>query len=196
MLIAEIFGLIGGTLGIAQGLPQAIKIRKSGHIQGVSRWMWIFTFASYTSWMTYGFVIDSLSIVATNALAVLVCASVVDAIFLGTSKARLSLLSALILIPLVFLLVPPLAREAILLFFIFSRVPQVITSFKNRKSDAHSAVSLQSLLLMGGSLGCWEIFAILKSEDFVVLTSTIAIILNFLIVYFEVQSSRLRKLTL
>ena len=71
MSLAEWFGFLGGTLGIAQGVPQVVRIVRLGHGHGLSWASRLMMLSSSMAWMSYGIRVESPSIIVTNLVSLL-----------------------------------------------------------------------------------------------------------------------------
>ena len=80
LVLGEISGFIGGTIGIAQGIPQVLRIRRLGHADGVSLSPWILLCVQFAAWFGFGIKVGSPAIYVTNFLTLITSLLVVIAI--------------------------------------------------------------------------------------------------------------------
>jgi len=66
----EIVGIAAGALSCTTFLPQVIKTYKSKSAKDVSLFMFIIAAVSTFLWLIYGLLIDSFSLIFTNAIVV------------------------------------------------------------------------------------------------------------------------------
>jgi MtN3 and saliva related transmembrane protein len=71
MLIAKIFGLLGGAGTTISFIPQVYKIYNSNSNEGVSLYMLAIHFSGVTSWIIYGFLIDNSIVLAYNSITLI-----------------------------------------------------------------------------------------------------------------------------
>ena len=79
-IIAEVFGAIGGALGMVQGVPQAWRIYRLNTGYGVSLSAWLLMLYRMAAWMGYGFLVSLPSVFVTNAIGAFTSALVVVAL--------------------------------------------------------------------------------------------------------------------
>ena len=68
----EIVGFTAGTIGTLAFLPQAYKIQKTNNTDGLSEATTLFFIAALALWLTYGVLMDSPSLIATNVFQIIV----------------------------------------------------------------------------------------------------------------------------
>ncbi|CAN2245050.1 hypothetical protein [Candidatus Planktophila dulcis] len=194
MISAEVVGFIAGGIGMFFGLPQALRVRRLGHGRGVSLISWLFLFGTATCWASYGFAINSPSVLLTNIGAALVNASVIMAIIKNNLKSIVllsiyaSALSALILN------LPSAVVSTILILVVFAQTPQIVRSYKNLHAGAHTAVSISALSVSSISIALWFIYALLADVSLILLSASIAVSLNISVIVLELIGKRRRAL--
>lgn len=190
MNIAEIFGFIGGGVGIFFGIPQVLRIRREGHSNGINVIAWILLFCVSTSWSAYGFSISAPSVFLTNTGGALVNGSVVYALLNNRAKS-IPLISALVLcIWAAILLLPPAVVSTILVIFVFAQAPQIRDSFRSYRSKTPTVVSLPSMRVASFSMTCWGIYAVLADVPLILYTTYIALSINLTIQALEMLNRR------
>lgn len=181
----EILGFIGGGLGIFVGVPQSLQVRRLGHGKGVSLVSWTLMFAMYCSWAFYGLRIGSPSTAIMNTITLAVTTSVVVALVGNLPKAIAMLIGLVALDALIILKLPEAIVSALLIVSVFSQMPQVLKSYRNKRDSVRSAVSLQTLQIGITSVFFWITYAWFKHITVMVITSFIAITLSSTILYLE-----------
>jgi uncharacterized protein with PQ loop repeat len=174
-LIAEILGFLGGTIGILQGVPQALRIRRLGHAEGVSLSHWYFMATQFAAWVGFGLRVDSPAIWVTNALTFATSAAVIFGIQSSKLKAgTYSLLLAAAAATFTWF-GPGLLVDWFLIALVASRLPQLIRTFRNRKTADPTAVSISSLAISLASMAFWFAYAIINANTLVIITTIIAV---------------------
>ncbi len=64
-----ILGLVGGTLTTVSFLPQVFKTWRSRSAKDVSLWMFLILSLGIVMWIIYGFLIDSIPVIAANIVS-------------------------------------------------------------------------------------------------------------------------------
>jgi uncharacterized protein with PQ loop repeat len=188
-IIGEICGFIGGTIGIAQGLPQVIRIRRLGHSNGVVLSPWILMCFMFAAWVGFGFKTASPAIWVTNALTFVTTSMVVFAIR-GKVVSTSGLLLAIAAGASAFVFFGPEAiANAVLVALTGSRIPQLIKTWLNRKSVVVTAVSVPALTIAMASISFWMAYAILRENALVIATSCIAISVSLATAILETRIS-------
>jgi len=173
--IGELCGFIGGTIGIAQGLPQVFRIRRLGHSNGVVLSPWILMCIMFAAWVGFGLRSGSPAIYVTNALTFLTTSLVVLSIR-GKAFSTVALLVGIAAAASMFVVYgPELLTNVVLVALTGSRIPQLIKTWINRKSAVVTAVSIPALSIAMVSVGFWMAFAILEQNYMVIGTSCVAI---------------------
>ena len=189
MVSPEVLGFIGGGLSAIQGAPQARRVRSLGHGVGVSLATWVLTFFVNVTWLGYGVLNSSPSIVISNLAGALVSGSVIAALVPATPAILKMVPSAIGVVAAVQVL-PVALVSAVLVGLTASRTPQLLHSIRSRKVGHESAVSLQSLAIGTVALLCWGAFAIMTQRPLMMLTTTIALTLTLSIALFETLGAR------
>jgi uncharacterized protein with PQ loop repeat len=174
-IIGEICGFIGGTIGIAQGLPQVLRIRRLGHSNGVVLSPWILMCFMFAAWVGFGLKTASPAIWVTNALTFITTSMVVFAIR-GKAISTVALLIAIAAGASMFVFYgPEILTNAVLVALTGSRIPQLIKTWLNRKTVQITAVSVPALTIAMASISFWMAYAILLGNPLVIATSCVAI---------------------
>lgn len=174
-VLAEILGFMGGTIGILQGVPQALRIRRLGHADGVSLSHWYFLTTQFAAWVGFGLRVDSPAIWVTNALTFATSAAVIFGIQSSKLKAgAYSLLLATAAATFTWF-GPGLLVDWFLIAMVASRLPQLIRTFRNRKTADPTAVSISSLAISLASMAFWFAYAIINANTLVIITTIIAV---------------------
>lgn len=174
-IIAEILGFMGGTIGILQGVPQALRIRRLGHADGVSLSHWYFMATQFAAWVGFGLRVDSPAIWVTNALTFATSAAVIFGIQSSKLKAgAYSLLLATAAATFTWF-GPGLLVDWFLIAMVASRLPQLVRTFRNRKTADPTAVSISSLAISLASMAFWFAYAIINVNTLVIITTIIAV---------------------
>ena len=194
MFSIEIFGFIGGALGIFFGLPQALRIRRLGHGRGLSLISWLLQLGVATSWATYGFDKNSPSLLATNMAAALINASVVWVILQNRLRSILAITTLVAGVAGLVLTLPASIASVLLISLVFAQSPQVFKSFKNIKIGKESAVSVVAMSVSALSGIFWIIYAVNIADPLLVLCNAIVLLNNILIIVLEIIGKRSRAL--
>jgi uncharacterized protein with PQ loop repeat len=194
MFSIEIFGFIGGALGIFFGLPQALRIRRLGHGRGLSLISWLLQLGVATSWATYGFDKNSPSLLATNMAAALINASVVWVILQNRLRSILTITTLVVGVAGLVLTLPESIASVLLISLVFAQSPQVFKSFKNIKIGKESAVSVVAMSVSALSGIFWIIYAVNIADPLLVLCNAIVLLNNILIIVLEIIGKRSRAL--
>ncbi len=194
MFSIEIFGFIGGALGIFFGLPQALRIRRLGHGRGLSLISWLLQLGVATSWATYGFDKNSPSLLATNMAAALINASVVWVILQNRLRSLLTITTLVAGVAGLVLTLPASIASVLLISLVFAQSPQVFKSLKNIKIGKESAVSVVAMSVSALSGIFWIIYAVNIADPLLVLCNAIVLLNNILIIVLEIIGKRSRAL--
>ena len=194
MFSIEIFGFIGGALGIFFGLPQALRVRRLGHGRGVSLISWLLQLGVATSWAAYGFDKNSPSLLATNMAAGIINASVVWAILDNRLRATFAIATLVAVVACLVLTLPTGLASALLISLVFAQSPQVYKSFKNIRIGKESAVSVVAMSVSAMSGIFWIIYAVKISDSLLVLCNAIVLSNNIAIIALEIVGKRSRAL--
>lgn len=191
MLLAEVFGFAAAAFGIAQGIPQARRVRALGHSRGVSLATWLMMMASSAAWLGYGIRTASPSLMVSTVATGFINAGVALAVAGSTRslRVRLAVVAGVFVVGAVVL--PTWIVSPVLFFFTFSRIPQIVRSWKSRRTGtADTAVSMSSTMLGVACLLCWEVYSILLMSVTLVGTTTIALATNLTVAWLEFSNRR------
>lgn len=187
--VAELFGFIAAALGVIQAWPQARRVRALGHSQGVSQVMWMMMAVSSACWLGFGLRESSPSLVASTVASGFMNMNVVVAIN-GRPRhviPRMVPLLAAALFGVWFL--PAVVTTPVLFAFTLSRVPQMIRSWRSRKSGiAETAVSPGWLALGFACLVSWEVYSVLLRDAVLIGTTTAAMVSNMVVAWLELTN--------
>lgn len=176
--LGEGFGLAGGTLGTVVAIPQVIRIRKVGHSDGVSLLPYFLLCITYSAWFTYGVILESPSLVISNVLTYITGALVILAIR-GNNLKSYGYMAGISAVTVAFVIFSPeVVVQGLLVVLTFSRLPQLIVSWRNRKRDTATAVSLGSLFLALTGASLWMAYSFLTEHPFFIVTTSLAIALS------------------
>ena len=194
MFSIEIFGFIGGALGIFFGLPQALRIRRLGHGRGLSLISWLLQLGVATSWATYGFDKNSPSLLATNMAAAIINASVVWVILDNRLRSIFTITTLVAGVAGLVLMLPASIASVLLISLVFAQSPQVFKSYKNIKIGKESAVSVVAMSVSALSGIFWIIYAANIADPLLVLCNAIVLLNNIVIIVLEIIGKRSRAL--
>lgn len=172
--LGEISGFIGGTIGIAQGLPQVRRIRALGHSDGVALSPWVLLCVQFAAWFGFGIKVGSPAIYVTNFLTLVTSVLVVIAIR-QKIWSSIGAIAALGSVAAVFVIYGPGPLvDVVMVLFTASRIPQLIRTWQNRNRVQVTAVSISALSISLTSMFFWFMFAILTGNSLVVFTTILA----------------------
>lgn len=175
--IGEACGLAGGSLGTIVAVPQVLRIRKVGHSDGVSLLPYLLLCVTYSAWFTYGLILGSPSLIISNVLTYITGALVIVAIR-GNNWSSYGIMAAISALTIAFVhFSPEVIVQGLLVLLTFSRLPQLIVSWNNRKRETATAVSLHSLFLSLTGASLWMAYSFLTEHPFFILTTSLAIAL-------------------
>lgn len=182
---------MGGALGIAQGVPQVVRLRRLGHGRGLSWASRLMMLSSSMAWMSYGIRVESPSIIVTNLISLLLEVYVVvllAGVSVSTVATSFAILAASLAVPLVL----PLGVVSVVMFaFTTSRVPQIVRSYRSRRAGLQqSAVSMGSLVTSMVSLVCWMTFSVLSHRYLLIGTTSSAMSITLAVAYLERSTPR------
>jgi uncharacterized protein with PQ loop repeat len=184
----EIFGFLGGAIGVSAGLPQVYKILKLKHAQGLNRTSWILIFTGTIAWAAYGVRIDSISAITTNVVAGVINGFILFKILAHFIRFFIPIHAALIFY--IVLNIPEVVLTIVLIGFTFAQFPQVLNSVDHYRRDRASAVSLATISASLVSFTCWATYGVISSLATVWITSSIGFILSFFILILEAPALR------
>lgn len=186
MLLAEVFGFIAAALGVMQGLPQARRVKSLGHSRGVSLAMWMLMTSSSAAWLGYGIRTGSPSLIVSTVATGLINARVVLAITDDARRVVPRILAAFLVVVAVAAVGPLWVVNPALFAFTLSRVPQIIRSWRSRRTGLESsAVSVGSIALSMGCLLSWEVYSVLLRSPTLIGTTTMALMTNIVVAWLE-----------
>ncbi len=191
VLLAEVFGFAAAAFGIAQGVPQARRVRSLGHSRGVSLATWLMMTASSAAWLGYGIRTASPSLVASTVATGFINASVALAVAgtVRSLRSRMTVVATVFIVGAVVL--PNWIVSPVLFFFTFSRLPQIARSWKSRRTGVgETAVSMSSIALGVACLLCWEVYSVLLQSPTLIGTTTIALATNLAVAWLEISNRR------
>lgn len=173
--IGELCGFAGGALGTVVAIPQVVRIRRIGHSEGVALLPYLLLCITFTAWFTYGLMLKSPSLVVSNVLTYITGALVILAIR-GNKPSSYAIMAGISAATAVLVLsTPDFVVKSLLVVLTFSRLPQLIVSWRNRKRESATAVSLSSLLVALTGAMLWMAYSFLTERSFFILTTSLAI---------------------
>jgi len=194
--LGEACGLAGGALGTIMGIPQVLRIRKIGHSEGVALLPWLLLCITYSAWFTYGVQLLSPALIISNLLTYIVGAFVITAIR-GNKFSSYAIMAAISAVTVLFVTTAPEALvQALLIVMTFSRLPQLLVSWKNRNRNEATAISLGSLLISLTGAMLWMAYSFLTEHPFFIVTTSLAIGLSLTTFLIEWRISARAKLTM
>jgi uncharacterized protein with PQ loop repeat len=183
--IGEIFGFIGGAIGVATALPQVLRIRKLGHADGLALSPWVLMIIQFAAWTAFGLKVSSPSILFANLLTFFTTALVVVAIVGNKALNWLLICVTGLAIGLFVFYGPGLLVDWAMIVLTGSRLPQLIQTWFNRASVKPTAVSIPSLIVALVSMLFWMAFALLTENSLVTTTTAVAITITVLTAVLE-----------
>jgi uncharacterized protein with PQ loop repeat len=188
--LAEIFGFIAGGIGVIQGLPQMLRIRKLGHADGLELSTWLLMCVQFAAWSGYGVAINSPAIWVTNVLTFATTALVVLAIS-GQRIGSYALIFALGLSGFFFVIIAPeWISNVALTAFTASRLPQLVRTFINRNRTSATAVSLSALSITIASVVFWMAYSVLKNNTLTIVTTLVALVITIATAALELRIAK------
>ena len=184
----ELFGFLGGAIGVGAGLPQVYKILKLKHAEGLNLSSWMLIFSGSTAWAGYGVRIDSISAVTTNVIAGFINSFILFKIMTHPIRFLIPLYATFLYFSV--LTIPESLLSTFLIGLTFAQLPQVISSMENYRRNRKSAVSIGTVSAALASYLCWATYGFLSGLPTVWLTSGIGFTLSFLILILEVSVLR------
>jgi len=191
--LGEAFGFAGGIIGIATGLPQAIRIRKQGHHDGLALSPWILMLATFAAYTAYGLLQSSPAIWVCNLLTFFTTALVVTAVKGNGFKVWALILLGGLASAVLIITLPPVLSNIALLILTANRLPQLVRTWLNRHTAMVSAVSISSLVVAFTSMACWGLYAIFTGNNFIMLTTSVAMLITIATTLLEAHIARLAK---
>jgi uncharacterized protein with PQ loop repeat len=191
--LGEIFGFAGGIIGIATGLPQAFRIRRQGHHDGLVLSPWILMLATFAAYTAYGLLQKSPAIWVCNLLTFFTTALVITAVKGNGFKVWVLIIVGGLASAGLIVALPPVLSNIALLILTANRLPQLFRTWMNRRTAMVSAVSISSLAVAVASMTCWGLYAILTGNNFIVLTTSVAMTITLATTFLEAHIARLAK---
>jgi uncharacterized protein with PQ loop repeat len=188
--IGEIFGFIGGFIGIATGLPQMLRIRRLGHANGLELSPWLLMLVLFGAWTSFGFKVASPSIMVANLLTFFTTALVVVAITGNTFKSWSLILLIGAAAGLFVFYGPVVLVNLVLVLLTAARLPQLIRTWLNRATAKVTAVSIPSLVVALTSMVFWMGFAVLTENGLVVVSTTVSLAITLLTALVELKIAK------
>lgn len=173
--LGEICGFIGGTIGVATGIPQSLRVRKLGHTDGLEISPWILMCIGFAAWTAFGLTHNSPAIWIFNAMTFVTTALVVIAIRGNKFSTYLQLFIIAAATGAFVTFAPGWLVDIVMIATTLSRVPQLIRTWINRARVKPTAVSISSLAVALSSMLFWLAFAFLTENSLVVVTTFCAI---------------------
>ena len=75
----ELYGLVAAVLTTSGFVPQVFKTLKTRSVKDISLTMYLILFVGMLFWLTYGFLIQSMSIILANIISVLLVLTLIMA---------------------------------------------------------------------------------------------------------------------
>lgn len=188
--IGEIFGFIGGFIGIATGLPQMLRIRRLGHADGLELSPWLLMLVLFAAWTSFGFKAASPSIMVANLLTFFTTALVVVAIKGNTFKSWSLILLIGAAAGLFVFYGPVVLVNLVLVLLTGARLPQLIRTWLNRATAKVTAVSIPSLVVALTSMFFWMGFALLTENGLVVVSTSVSLAITLLTALVELRIAK------
>lgn len=186
----EILGFIAGAIGVYMAVPQARQIRKLGHGEGVSLTYWAVLLFVSASWMGYGLLLGSPSIIVSNILGFTTTSLVVTALLRRGWWLWPALYLGGALWVWLFSLLPIAVITVVLVGMTFNRLPQIIRSIRNLRLGISTAVSLRSQFYLLTAMVLWEVYSVLANSASLVITTTTGLTLTLTVILLEIAVRR------
>lgn len=191
MNISESLGFLAGAIGIGSSLPQIVKIRRTKKVEGLSKVTWLLAFFFSSIWLGYGLSINSPSQDATNGLSTLFASVVLYYIFADNKKILLLLPLIFFSVILIAINIPSKDLPPLLFLSVGTNIAQAIKSYKSKKYNRYSAVSIHMLVLSLLASTLWIGYAVVGGhKEIVIITSGWSVFLTTLILVFELSRRR------
>jgi uncharacterized protein with PQ loop repeat len=186
--MVELFGFLGGAIGVGAGLPQIYKILKLKHAQGLNRTAWILIFTATIAWTGYGVRIDSVSAITSNTIAAVINGFILFKVLSHYIRFFIPVYATFIYFSV--LNMPEIVLTIFLICFTFAQAPQVRNSIHHYRTNKASAVSLATISAALVSYTCWATYGFLSNLPTVWITSIIGFTLSFSILILEASGLR------
>ncbi|MEN9989754.1 MAG: hypothetical protein RL508_733 [Actinomycetota bacterium] len=193
-VIAEIFGFIGGAIGVATGVPQMMRIRRLGHSDGLALSPWILMYVQFAAWTGFGLRVGSPAIWVANLLTFFTTALVVTAVKGNSVKNWLVILGAGAVTGVAVFYGPIVVVNWAMIVLTASRLPQLIRTWINRATVKPTAVSVSSLLIAVSSMACWGVYSVLNQNAVVMATTAVALSITLATALLESRIARRAQL--
>lgn len=191
--LGELLGFIGGIIGIAIGVPQMLRIRKQGNSEGLALSPWIMMLATYSAFTAYGIMQNSPALWVCNFLTFVTSALVITAVKGNGFKIWLAMIAGGFASALIIISLPEVLSNIALVILSANRLPQLVRTWRNRHHPIVSAVSLSSLVVTLISLSFWEMYALFSDHKFILVTTTVPIVVTVLTAALESHMARLAR---
>jgi uncharacterized protein with PQ loop repeat len=196
----EYVGMAGGAIGLSLSVPQSLRIRKTGHTDGVSFLTWAVFYLVYASWLAYGFRTSLPSQIFTNSLAFLFATPLV-AWLLKDRHPHLSKTQQLTLQTLIpagafttIWTAPLPIVDIILTSYCLVRLPQVVASWQNRTNIEPSNVSMTTWIMSLISSLIWLTYAtLLRTEPVLYVTNSLNTLFSIAVISLELYRRRIQR---
>ena len=189
MFVAEVFGFVAAVLGVVQAWPQARRVRRLGHSQGVSAVMWSMMVASSAAWLGYGIRISSPSLIASCTASGILNMNVVLAVSGRPREIIPRFAGVFVVVMFAIMWLPGWVITPLLLASNLSRVPQVVRSWKSRRDGVRdSAVSVGWMVTGLVGLLSWEVYSVLFRSFTLVASTTLALVLALAVAWLELTN--------
>lgn len=189
-VVAEVFGAIGGALGMFQGVPQAWRIYRLNTGYGVSLSAWLLMLYRMAAWMGYGILVGLPSVFITNAIGAFTSALVVVALLKQRHLAWLWLVPTTVACAALMLFIPNWLIWIILVGFTLSRLPQLFVSIMNMRRGKPTAVSISAIVVGTASMACWAVYGFIHEDPLVLWTTGLAAFLMLAIGGLELYTNK------
>ena len=190
MQLQEFFGFAAGAIGVYMAVPQARHIRKLGHGEGVSLTYWSVLLLVGASWLSYGILINSPSLIVSNVLGFTTSAMVVTALVRRGWIAWPVIFALGAIWVLLFKLLPLGLITVLLVGMTFNRVPQIVRSVQNLRNGVASAVSMKSQYYLLSAMLLWEVYSFMSGHFSLVVTTTTGLTLTSAVIVLELVGRR------
>lgn len=203
--LVEYLGALAGAIGLSLSIPQTLRIRRTGHAEGVSLATWLTFYLIYASWLAFGLRFSYPSQIFTNAFALLFAIPLIVLLLRAPSAQHPWLtrpVRALILTAgpaLAFTIIwvsPKPLMDAILVLFTLVRVPQVISSWRRRNDPAPSNVSITTWVFSVIAVSLWMAYSVIlmttaHPQSFLLFSNGSNLITSLAILILEIRRRRL-----
>ena len=200
MQAQEIFGFVAGAIGVYMAVPQARNIRKLGHGEGVSLTYWAVLVMVNASWLGYGILLGSPSLIVSNVLGFTTSTMVVTALINKGWIAWPVIYGIGAVWVLAFKMLPIAVITVLLVAMTFNRLPQIYRSVQNLRAGVASAVSMRSQYYLFTAMILWEFYSFMSGHVSLVITTTTGLLLTSVVITLELagrsKAARLQAIEL